>query len=402
MSQSFRDAYIVSAVRTPLGRFGGALKDLSAVDLGGHAMRAALDKAGLTGAELEGYIFGNVISGGLGQHVARQAAFKAAIPDNVDGYHVNMVCSSGMVAVMNAATHIRGGVGDIFLAGGTESMSQAGYFLDSRARWGYKLVFGSAGAPLRDMLVHDGLTDPSTGEGMGDQTERLAKEYGITREELDRVACESHRRAAAATENGDLLKEIAPITIKVRKGDTVVDRDEGIRADTTMESLARLAPAFSKDGVLTAGNASQITDGAAALVIASGDAVKAHGWKPLARLLAGTWSAGPGWRFAEAPAPGVQKLLGRLGMQASDIDLYENNEAFSINSVLFERLMGVPQDKLNVHGGAVALGHPIGASGARIIVTLLHALQAQDKTTGIATLCHGMGGSTAIAIERMV
>lgn len=401
MSQTFREAYIVSAVRTPLGRFGGALKDLSAVDLGGHAMRAALDKAGLTGAELEGYIFGNVISGGLGQHVPRQAAFKAAIPDNVDGYHVNMVCSSGMVAVMNAATHIRGGVGDIFLAGGTESMSQAGYFLDHRARWGYKLVFGAAGAPLGDLLVHDGLTDPSTGEGMGEQTERLAKEYGVAREELDRVAYESHRRAAAATESGDLLKEIAPITLKSRKGDTVVDRDEGIRPDTTMESLARLAPAFSKDGVLTAGNASQITDGAAALVIASGEAVKAHGWKPLARLLAGTWSAGPGWRFAEAPAPGVQKLLARLGMQISDIDLFENNEAFSINSVLFERLLGVPQDKLNVHGGAVALGHPIGATGARIIVTLLHALQAQDKTTGIATLCHGMGGSTAIAIERM-
>lgn len=393
-------AYIVSTARTPLGKFGGSLKDFSPADLGAHAMRAAIERAGITGADLDGYIFGNVISGGHGQHIPRQAAFKAGVPDHVDGYHINMVCSSGMQSVTNAATHIRAGDGEIYLAGGTESMSQAGFFISHRARWGYKLIM-DVNARIRDMLVLDGLRDPSTGEGMGEQTERLAAEYGITRESIDEVAYQSHIRAAAATESGALLAEIAPVEIVTRKGTTLLDRDEGIRPDTTPETLARLAPAFAKDGIMTAGNASQITDGAAALVIASGTAVARHGLTPIARILGYTWSAGPSWRFAEAPVPAVQRLLDKLGMHVSDIDLFENNEAFAVNSVLFQRCLDVPADKLNVHGGAVALGHPIGATGARIIVTLLGALAARGQTLGIATLCHGMGGSTAVAVERV-
>lgn len=395
-----KDAFIVSAARTPLGKFGGGLKDWSPSDLGAHAMRAAMERAGVAGGDLDGYIFGNVVSGGHGQHIARQAAFKAGIPDTIDGYHVNMVCSSGMLSVMNAGTHIRAGEGHLYLTGGTESMSQAGFVLSYRARWGYKLVMGHD-AHIRDLLVLDGLKDPSTGEGMGEQTERLIKEYGVTRESVDAVAAASHQRAAAATASGAFAKEIAPISIASRKGTIVIDADEGIRGDTTAEGLARLPAAFTEDGILTAGNSSQITDGAAAMVVASRDALAMYGLRPIARILGYTWSAGPSWRFAEAPVPGVRKLLDNLGMTVADIDLFENNEAFAVNSVLLERCLEVPADKLNVHGGAVALGHPIGATGARIIVTLIGALQARDKTIGVATLCHGMGGSTAIAIERM-
>jgi len=391
--------YIVSAARTPIGRFGGGLAGLSPTDLGAHAMRAALDRAGVVGADLDGYVFGNVVSGGHGQHIARQSAIKAGVPDTIDGYHVNMVCSSGMLSVMNAVSHIRAGDADLLLTGGTESMSQAGFYLTHKARWGYKLVLGTE--PLIDLLVHDGLMDPLSGEGMGEQTERLADEYEVARADIDAVALHSHLRAAAATASGAFAREIAPVEIPSRTGPVVVDKDEGIRADTTPESLAKLKPAFRDDGVLTAGNSSQISDGAAALVVASEEAVQAHGLTPIARILGYTWSAGPGWRFAEAPIPAVKKLLQKLNLTLDDIDLFENNEAFAINSVLFERLLGVPQERFNVHGGAVALGHPIGATGARIVITLLGALAAHGKALGVATLCHGLGGSTAIAVERM-
>jgi len=394
------DVFIVAAARTPIGRFGGGLVDQSPVDLAAHAMRAALDRGGVDGAQLDGYIFGNVLSGGHGQLIPRQAAIKAGIPETVDGYHVNMVCSSGMAAVMNAVAHIRAGYDQLMLAGGVESMSQTGFYLSHGARWGYKYLGGRT-EPLVDLLAYDGLTDPMSGEMMGDQTERLSAELGITREEIDVIAAESHRRAAEATESGALTREIAPIEIATRKGTVVVDRDEGIRPDTTVETLAKLRPAFRPDGILTAGNSSQISDGAAALIVASEDAVKAHGLKPIARLLAGTWAAGAPWRFAEAPTPGIRKLLGRLKMTTDDFDLWENNEAFAVNSVIFERDLGVGQERLNVHGGAVALGHPIGCTGARIIVTLLGALEARDKTLGVATLCHGTGGATTVAVERV-
>jgi len=395
-----QDVYIVTAVRTPIGKFGGALKDYSPVDLAAHAMKAALERASVEGKDLDGYIFGNVLRGGHGQLIPRQAALKAGIPKEVDGLAVDMVCSSGMISVMTAATMIRAGEADLLLAGGVESMSQAGFYLSARARWGYKFLLG-APEQLVDLLLYDGLTDPMSGEAMGEQTERLAAEHGITREELDEIALMSHRRAAEATERCYFADEIVPITYRERRETKTLDRDEGIRPDTTREALAALKPAFRKDGVLTAGNSSQISDGAAALLLASRAAVERYGLRPLARLLGGAWAAGEPWRFPEAPVPAVRRLLDRLGRRIEDFDLFENNEAFAINSILFHRMLDVPYEKLNVHGGAIALGHPIGCSGARIIVTLLHALRRHDGTLGLAAICHGTGGGTAVAVERL-
>ncbi len=395
------NTFIVSAVRTPIGKFGGGLKDLSPPELGAHAMRGALERARVGGEQLDLFIFGNVLRGGHGQLVPRQAAFKAGIPDTIDGHAIDMVCSSGMMSITNAAALIRAGDADLVLAGGVESMSQAGFALSHRARWGYKLLGGGGGEEVRDLLMVDGLTDPTTGEAMGEQTERLAAEHGITRVQLDEAALLSHRRAALAIENGAFQQEIVPIEVKGRKGVEQIVRDEGVRPDTTMEGLAELRTAFRKDGVLTAGNSSQISDGAAALVLASGEAVERYGLQPVAKVLGSAWAAGPTWRFPEAPIPAARKLLDRLGMTLSDFDLFENNEAFAINNVLFNRMLGVPYDKLNVHGGAIALGHPIGASGARIVVTLLNALQLRNKQRGLAAICHGTGGGTALAIERV-
>lgn len=395
-----REVFIISAARTPIGKFGGALKDLSPADLGAHAIQAALERSGVEGEALDLVVMGNVLRAGHGQLVPRQAAFKAGVPKEVDAYAVDMVCSSGMQAIASAATAIKAGEAELVLAGGMESMSQAGFYLSARARWGYKYL---AGAPeqVQDILQRDGLSDPISGEAMGEQAERLAAEYGITRQELDEAALKSNWRAAEATQKGLFKPEIAPVQLKTRKGAELFEKDEGFRSETTLESLAALKPAFKKDGVLTAGNSSQISDGASALVLASKDALARHGLKPLAKILGATWAAGEPWRFPEAPVPAVKKLLGKLSMQVSDFDLFENNEAFALNNILFSRLLGVSFDKLNVHGGAVALGHPIGASGARIVTTLVHALIQNQGARGLAAICHGTGGSTALALERV-
>lgn len=394
------EVYIVSAVRTPLGRFGGGLSGFSPVDLGAHAMKAALERAGVAGENLDLYIFGNVLRAGHGQLLPRQAAVKAGIPQAVDGYAIDMVCSSAMMSLINGCYTIKAGEADLVLAGGMECMSQTGFFLSHRARWGYKFLMGSP-EQLTDILLYDGLTDSITGGGMGDETERLAAEHGFTREALDDVAYHSQKWAAEATERGTFKKEIAPIEITSRKGTQIVDTDEGIRADTTPETLAKLRPAFTKDGVLTAGNSSQISDGAAAILLASEAAVKQYGLTPIAKVLGGAWAGGESWRFPEVPIHASQKLLDRLNMTVDDFDLFENNEAFSVSTLLFEKMLGVSRDKLNVNGGAIALGHPIGASGTRIVVTLLNALQERDKTLGLAALCHGTGGGTAFALERV-
>lgn len=394
------DVYIISATRTPIGRFGGVLANLSSVDLGTHAMQAALAQAGLSGKTLHLYIFGNVLRAGHGQLLPRQAALKAGIPETVNGYAVDMVCSSGMISLMNATMAIRAGEADIVLAGGMESMSQTGFFLSHRARWGYKLLLGTPES-LTDLLISDGLTDATTGEGMGEQTERIAATYGFTRKDLDEVALHSHQRAATATERGSFKNEIAPIQVETNKGTQLIDRDEGIRLDTTLESLGKLRPAFQPDGVLTAGNSSQLSDGAAALILASASAVERYGLKPIAKILGGTWAGGETWRFPEMPIWAVKKLLEKLNLAIADFDLFENNEAFAVSNLLFNRMLGVSHEKLNVNGGAIALGHPIGASGARIVVTLLNALKEQNKTLGMASLCHGTGGGTAIALQRL-
>jgi acetyl-CoA C-acetyltransferase len=394
------DVFIVSAARTPIGRFGGALKEVSPADLGAHVMRAVLDRARIDGKDLDLYIMGNILRAGHGQLVPRQAAIKAGIPQEVDGYAVDMVCSSGMMSVMNAATAIRAGEADLILAGGIESMSQAGFFLSHKARWGYRLLMGGP-EQLRDTLLLDGLTDPIAEGLMGVLTERLVIEWEISRKKLDEVAYYSHKRAAEATNKGFFKKEIEPMQISTSKETVSLDYDEGIRADTSLKGLAKLSPAFHKQGVLTVGNSSQISDGAAALILASEQAVKKHKLEALARVLGGTWAAGESWRYVEAPITAVKKLLDKLDKGIDDFDLYENNEAFAVNTVLFSKLLGIDFDRLNVNGGSIALGHPLGCTGARIIVTLLNVLEERDAKNGIATLCHGTGGATAIAIEKL-
>ncbi|WP_416672982.1 thiolase family protein [Egbenema bharatensis] len=395
-----QQVYIVSAVRTPIGRFGGALASFSPVDLGAIAMQAALQRANVSGDFVDLYIFGNVLRAGHGQLLPRQAAFKAGIPETANGYAVDMVCSSGMMSVMNAATAIAAGEADLVLAGGMESMSQTGMLLSHRMRWGCKLIM-DASEQVIDLVVRDGLSDPITAEKMGEQAERLAKAYKVTRNELDEVALCSQEQAMNATQQGFLHREIVPIEVAGKKGMQLVEKDEGIRPETTLEKLSSLKPAFSADGVFTAGNSSQLSDGAAALVLASPKAVEAYGLKPIARIVKGTWAGGEAWRYPEIPIHAVKKLLDKLKMQATDFDFFENNEAFALSSVLFNRILGIPYDKLNVFGGAIALGHPIGASGARILVTLLNALQEKNGHMGLASVCHGSGGGTAIAIERL-
>jgi acetyl-CoA C-acetyltransferase len=392
------EAYIVSAKRTPIGRFGGGLSGFSPAELGAHAMKAALAAGGVAAENLDLYIFGNVLQAGHGQLLPRQAAFKAGIPDSVDGYAVNMVCSSGMLSVMNAVTAIRAGEANLVLAGGMESMSQTGFFLSHRARWGYKFLLG-APEQLTDLLLNDGLYDATAQEGMGNQVDRLCMDRGVTRAQLDEIAALSQQRAEAATNSGKFNQEIAPVEIKGKKGPEIIAADEGIRPGTTAESLGKLRPAFDQEGVLTAGNSSQISDGAAALVVASQAAVDQYGLKPIAKILGGSIAGGETWRFPEYPVHATKKLLAKLGKSIADFDLIENNEAFALNSLLLERDLNVSRDKQNVYGGAIAIGHPIGASGARIIVTLVNALQQEGGQLGLAAICHGTGGGTAIAVE---
>jgi acetyl-CoA C-acetyltransferase len=395
-----QEVYIVAAVRTPIGRFGGGLMGLSPADLGATVMKSALEIANLPPEALDLYIFGNVLGSGHGQLIPRQAAIKAGIPVSVDGYRVDMVCSSGMIAVSNAATSIRAGEADLILAGGIESMSQTGFFLSHRARWGYKFLMG-APEQLTDLLLHDGLTDATTAEGMGSQVDRLCLDRGVSRQALDEIAALSHQRAATATEKGWFNGEIVPIELKSKKGSTIIAQDEGIRSDSTPEGLGKLRPAFNPSGVLTAGNSSQISDGAAAILLASQKALDQYGLKPIAKILGGAVGAGKTDRFPEFPVLAVKKLLASLDKTIEDFDLVENNEAFALNNLLFEMDLGLAREKQNVHGGAIALGHPIGASGARILVTLINALKVQDKTLGMGAICHGTGGGTAIAIERV-
>ncbi len=395
-----KDVYIVAGTRTPIGRFGGGLKDVLPVDLGAHVMGATLEQAGINGDNLDLYIMGNVLRAGHGQLLPRQAAIKAGISSDVDGYAVDMVCSSGMMAAMNAATSIKAGESDLVLAGGMESMSQTGFFLSARARWGYKYLSGKP-EQLKDILEYDGLTDPIEQDNMGHETDRLSKEYKVEREEVDEVAYYSHKRAAEATANGIFETEITPYEVKTRKGTNVIRADEGIRSDTSAEGLAKLRPAFTEDGILTAGNASQLSDGAASMLLASQEAVEKHGLTPLAKVIGSSWSAVESWRFAEAPIPAVKKLLAKHNLSVEDIDLWENNEAFATNSVLFNKVFGIPYEKLNIYGGGISLGHPIGATGARLMLTLINGLGRTGGKYGIASLCHGVGGGTAVLIEKV-
>ena len=388
------DVFILSAKRTPIGAFLGSLSELTAPGLGAQAMTAALSAAGIGPEAVDEVFFGNVLSAGIGQAPARQAALAAGLPVRVPTTTVGKVCGSGLQAVILGSRAIALGDIDVALCGGMESMSNVPHYL-RRSRLGQKL----GDMQLVDGMIHDGLWDPYNDFHMGQAGELCAAKYELTREAQDEFAIESYRRARAAQEAGLFEAELTPVSIPQRKGDpTVVVRDEEPGRGRP-EKFPGLAPAFKKDGTITAANASSLNDGAAALVLASRRAVERLGATPLARVVSSAAAAGaPEW-FTTAPASAVERLLTRVALSPSDIDLWEINEAFSCVTMSCSRLIGLDPQNVNVHGGAVALGHPIGASGARILTTLLHALRARGKRRGVATLCIGGGEAVASMIE---
>ena len=386
---------IVSAVRTALGSFNGSLAPVSAVKLGCTVISEAINRAGIEKFSVDEVVFGNVLQAGLGQNPARQCAVGAGIPVEVPAYTVNLVCGSGMKTVALAAQSIASGAADIVVAGGTESMSNAPFVLN-KARWGYRMGNGT----VTDVMINDGLWDAFNNYHMGITAENIAEKYGITREEQDQAAYESQTKAIKAIQSGAFKNEICPVAIPSKKGDIVFAVDEFPRAGTTPESLAKLKPAFKKDGTVTAGNASGINDGAAALVLMSEAKAKALGIKPLARIIATATAGVDPSIMGIGPVPASIKALKQAGLSVDDIDLFEANEAFAAQFIAAGRDLKLPKEKVNVNGGAIALGHPIGASGARILVTLLHALEQRKLRRGLATLCIGGGMGIATIIER--
>ena len=390
------DVVILSGARTPVGKLMGALKDFSAVDLGSIAARAAIERAGIDPAEVNEVIMGNVVQAGNGQNPARQVALRAGIPDAVSALTINKVCGSGLKSVMLAANAIRVGEIETAVAGGMESMTNAPYLL-LRARQGYRLGNGE----LTDSMIHDGLWCAFDNWHMGCTGEVVAERYNVSREEQDAYALNSHRKAVAAMKEGRFDKEIIPIEIPQKKGEPLVIRaDEGPREDTSVEALARLKPAFKEGGTVTAGNAPGVNDGAAALVVTTSDQARRLGRKPMARIVAQASSGVEPKLVMMAPVTAMQKTLERAGWALDDVDLIELNEAFSVQAVAITRELGIDPERLNVNGGAVALGHPIGASGARILVTLLHEMERRAARRGLVALCLGGGNAVAMAVER--
>ena len=391
-----RDAVIVGAARTPIGRFGGGLAAVAAPELGGIAVRAALERAGVEPEAVDEAIMGNVLQAGEGQAPARQAALKAGLPVTVGALTINKVCGSGLKAVMLAASAIRAGDGDVFVAGGMENMSAAPYLLP-QARFGYR--FGNA--EIVDSAMHDGLWCSVECQPMGMSAEWIAAEYGVEREAQDAWALQSHRRAAEAQDAGRFEREIVAVTVPGKRGhSSEVTADEPVRRDTDAKQLAGLRPAFKSDGgTVTAGNAPGITDGAAALVVTSAARARELGLTPLARIAGYAQAATRPLELFTAPPFAVRRLLERSATRIDDYDLWEINEAFAAQVVANTRTLGLDPERVNVNGGAIALGHPIGASGARVLVTLLHALQDRGGRRGIASLCLGGGEAVALAIE---
>lgn len=389
------DAVIVGAARTPLGKFLGTLAGLSAPRLGAVAIRAALERSGVDPSQIDEVLMGNVVSAGVGQAPARQAAIAAGIPDSVPATTINKVCGSGLKAVMLAAQAIRAGDGVAYVAGGMESMSNAPYLLP-QARSGYRLGHGQ----IVDANVHDGLWCSFVDQHMGVLAEHIAQVYDVSREEQDRYALESHRKAVAAQRNGAFAEEIVPIEVSRRGGASArIAEDETPRPDTSPEALAKLAPAFSKDGRVTAGNAPGLSDGAAALVLMERRAAERAGYPILARVLGYANAAREPRMIFAAPPLAIRAVLEKTGLSLDDVDLLEVNEAFAAQILANEKELGWARSKLNVQGGAIALGHPIGASGARILVTLIHALRRRGLKRGLAALCLGGGGAVAMAID---
>ena len=392
-----RHVVIASAVRTAIGRFRGMLSNVPAPGLGAVVIREAVKRAGINPKRIDEVLMGNVIQAGEGQAPARQAAIKAGLPPTVGATTVNKICGSGMKTVMMAAQAIVAGDGDVLVAGGMESMTLGPYLLP-KARQGYRLGNGV----LVDATVHDGLWCSFQNQHMGTAAEWIAREYGLTRQELDEYALGSHRKAIAAIQVGKFKAEVVPIEAPQRKGPPVIfETDECPRVDTSMEALAQLRPAFQEGGMVTAGNSPGITDGAAALVVMGEDTASELGIQPLARITGYDQAAVEPLRIFTAPIFAVRKLLRKTGYQLADIDLIEVNEAFAAQTLADGRELGLDWDRVNVHGGAIALGHPIGTSGARVLVTLIHALRDRGLTTGLATLCLGGGEAVAMTVELM-
>lgn len=392
-----KEVVIVSAVRTPVGSFNGGLASFSAADLGAMTIAEALKRAQVQPDQVSEVIFGNVLQAGLGQNVARQCAIKSGIPVEVPSFTVNKVCGSGLKTVNLAVQAILADDADIVVAGGTESMSQAPYLLENKARWGYRMGNGK----VIDAMIQDGLWCAFNDYHMGVTAENVAAQFKVTREEQDQLAYESQVKAIKAIDAGCFKKEILPVIVKGRKGDIVFDTDEYPKRDAALEKLAGLKPAFKKDGSVTAGNASGINDGSAALVLMTAEKAKALGLKPLAKILGyGSGGVDPSI-MGMGPVPATRKALAKAGLTVGDLDLIEANEAFAAQFLAVGKELGWAKDKVNVHGGAIAIGHPIGASGARILVTLIHALQQHDKKIGLATLCIGGGQGCATIIERL-
>lgn len=392
-----REVVIVSACRTAIGRFMGSLAGMSAGQLGAVCVKEAMVRAGIEPGVVDEVIMGNVLQAGVGQAPARQAAIWGGVPDTVGAFTVNKVCGSGLKSVMLAAQAIKAGDVDTVVAGGMENMSRAPYYLFG-AREGYKMGHQQ----IVDGMIHDGLWEVYNNYHMGSAAEVIATKFKVTREDQDKYAYESHQKAVAAMEAGKFKAEIVPVAIPQRKGDPVMfDTDEGPRRDTTVEKLATLKPAFEKNGTVTAGNAPSVNDGASALVVMSADKAKALGLKPLARVTGyATGGTEPAMLFY-APVVAVRKLLDRLKVDINHFDLIEANEAFSAQALVDGRELGWDWSRANVNGGAVALGHPIGASGARVLTTLLYALKDRGKKTGLATLCLGGGNAVALSVEML-
>lgn len=390
-----RKAVIVSGARTPFGRFGGKLKSLTASDLGAKAIRGALDRAEIAEEEIDHVIMGTVLQGGQGQIPSRQAARKAGIPWTVQTETINKVCASGLRSVTLAEQLIRLGDADVIVAGGMESMSNAPYFLPD-ARWGNRM----GDKTVKDMMIHDGLTCSFSGAHMGTFGNSTAEKHEITREQQDEWALLSHQRAIKAIESGKFADEIVSVEVPQRKGDPlIVDTDEAPRKDTSIEALRKLKPAFGADGTITAGNAPGVNDGACAFVVMADEKAKELDQQPLANILGHAAVAVEGKDFPETPGLVINELLKKTGKKKEDIDLFEINEAFAAVSLVSAKIAGISPDKINVNGGAVALGHPIGASGARIILTLIYELQRRGGGLGIAAICSGGGQGDAILLE---
>ena len=391
-----REAVLISAVRTPTGKFLGALKDLTAPQLGALVVAEAVRRAGIDPAIVDECIMGNVVGAGLGQSPARQAALRGGLPDHVAALTINKVCGSGLKAVMLAHQAIATGDIDVAVAGGMESMSNCPYLLP-RAREGLRMGHGE----LVDSMINDGLWCSFEQWHMGNAGEVVAEHYHVARAAQDAFAARSHQKAARATDAGWFKDEILPVAIPQKKGEpTLVTRDEAIRPDTTAEALAALKPAFRKDGTVTAGNAPGVNDGASALVVMAEERARSLGLTPLARIVGQATSGLPPKFVLMTPVEAVRRLVAKIGWNLADVDLFELNEAFSVQAVAVLNELGIPEDKVNVHGGAVALGHAIGSSGARVLTTLLYAMKHRNAKRGIATLCLGGGNGVALAVER--